>query len=186
MRWKLPASQLGHGFAGTHALLHWESGAQSWGCGYIPEVASHHGPSDSQAGRCQQPLLELVGLQSLKVAPSEPLGCETQTHPYCPHPQLRPRREAGASTVWATQHHPSPTPAPQRLCWKSLECVVSLVSQSCPTLLWPRDCSPPGSSVHGIFQARILDWVAIFFSRGASWAMDENRMSCMDRQILYH
>ena len=40
--------------------------------------------------------------------------------------------------------------------------------------------------VHGIFQARILDWVAISFSRGASWAMDENRMSCIDRQILYH
>ena len=41
----------------------------------------------------------------------------------------------------------------------------SEVAQSCPTLCDPMDCSPPGSSVHGIFQARILEWVAIAFSR---------------------
>ena len=38
------------------------------------------------------------------------------------------------------------------------------VAQSCPTLSDPMDCSPPGSSVHGIFQARVLKWVAIAFS----------------------
>ena len=38
------------------------------------------------------------------------------------------------------------------------------VAQSCPTLSDPMDCSPPGSSVHGIFQARVLEWVAIAFS----------------------
>ena len=42
------------------------------------------------------------------------------------------------------------------------------VAQSCPTLCDPMDCSPPGSSVHGILQARILEWVAICFSRGFS------------------
>ena len=36
--------------------------------------------------------------------------------------------------------------------------------QSCPTLSDPMDCSPPGSSIHGIFQARVLEWVAIAFS----------------------
>ena len=41
----------------------------------------------------------------------------------------------------------------------------SEVIQSCPTLSDPMDCSPPGSSVHGIFQARVLDWVVIPFSR---------------------
>ena len=41
------------------------------------------------------------------------------------------------------------------------------ISQSCPTLCNPMDCSPPGSSVHGIFQARMLEWVAISFSRGS-------------------
>ena len=39
-----------------------------------------------------------------------------------------------------------------------------LVAQSCPTLCDPIDCSPPGSSVHGIFQAAILEWIAIPFS----------------------
>ena len=45
----------------------------------------------------------------------------------------------------------------------------SEAAQSCPTLSNPMDCSPPGSSVHGIFQARVLEWVAIAFSsRGAT------------------
>ena len=43
-----------------------------------------------------------------------------------------------------------------------------LISQSCLTLCDPTDCSPPGSSIHGILQARILEWVAIPFSRGSS------------------
>ena len=56
------------------------------------------------------------------------------------------------------------------------------VAQSCPTLCDPTDCSPPGSSVHGILQARILEWVAISFSRGSSWLRDRT-LHC--RQILY-
>ena len=44
----------------------------------------------------------------------------------------------------------------------------SEVAQSCPTLCYPVDCSLPGSSLHGILQARILNWVAISFSRGSS------------------
>ena len=43
---------------------------------------------------------------------------------------------------------------------------MSLVAQVCPSLCDPMDCSPPGSSAHGILQARILEWVAICFSRG--------------------
>ena len=46
---------------------------------------------------------------------------------------------------------------------------VSEVAQSCPTLCDPVDCSLPDSSVHWILQARILEWVAISFSRGSSW-----------------
>jgi len=46
--------------------------------------------------------------------------------------------------------------------------VKVLVTQSYPTLCDPMDCSPPGSSVHGTLQARILQWVAIPFSRGSS------------------
>ena len=50
--------------------------------------------------------------------------------------------------------------------------------------LWT-DCSPPGSSVHGILQARILEWVAISFSRGSSRPRDRTCISCIDRQILH-
>ena len=53
----------------------------------------------------------------------------------------------------------------------------SKVAQSCPTLCNPVDCSLPGSSVHGILQARILEWVAISFSRGSSWLRDQTQVS---------
>ena len=49
--------------------------------------------------------------------------------------------------------------------------------QSCPTLCDPRDGSPPGSPVPGILQARILEWVAISFSRGSSWSRDRTQVS---------
>ena len=51
------------------------------------------------------------------------------------------------------------------------------VTQSCPTLCDPMDCSPPDSSVHGIFQAWILEWVPVSFSRGPSWPRDWTRGS---------
>ena len=53
----------------------------------------------------------------------------------------------------------------------------SEVSQSCPTLCDPVDCSPPSSSVHGILQARVLEWVAISFSRGSSRPRDWTQVS---------
>ena len=56
---------------------------------------------------------------------------------------------------------------------------ISEVAQSCPTLCNPVDCSPQGSSVHGILQARILEWVAISFSRGSSQPRDQTWVSCI-------
>ena len=53
-----------------------------------------------------------------------------------------------------------------------------LVAQSYPTLCDTVDCSPPGSSVHGILQARILEWVIILFSKGSSWLRDWTQVSC--------
>ena len=53
------------------------------------------------------------------------------------------------------------------------------VAQSCPTLCNPMYCSLPCSSIHGIFQARILEWVAISFSRGSSQPKDWTRVSCI-------
>ena len=57
--------------------------------------------------------------------------------------------------------------------------VKMLVSQSCLTLCDPMNCSPPGSSVHGFLQARILEWVAIPFSRGSSPPRDWTWISCI-------
>ena len=58
-------------------------------------------------------------------------------------------------------------------------CIVkeNEVAQSCATLCDPMDCSPPGSSIHGIFQARIWEWVAISFSRGSSQPRDQTWVS---------
>ena len=66
-------------------------------------------------------------------------------------------------------------------------CVYCLIGKSCPLLFWdPMDCSPPDSSVHGISQARTLEWVAISFPRGPSLLRDWTRVSCIGRWILYH
>ena len=54
----------------------------------------------------------------------------------------------------------------------------SEVSQLYPTLCDPVDCNPPGSSIHGILQARILEWAAISFSRGSSQPRDQTWVSC--------
>ena len=54
-----------------------------------------------------------------------------------------------------------------------------LVCQSCPTVGDPIDCSSPGSSVRGIFQARILEWVAVSFSRGSSSLRDWTQRICI-------
>ena len=56
---------------------------------------------------------------------------------------------------------------------------VWLVVQSCPTLCDPMDCSLSGSSVHGILQARTLEWVAMPSSRGSSRPRDQTRVSCI-------
>ena len=63
-----------------------------------------------------------------------------------------------------------------------------LVAQPCPTLCDPMDCSPPGSSVHIILQARILEQGAMPFSREPPWPRDQTCVSCgscIGRQVLY-
>ena len=56
---------------------------------------------------------------------------------------------------------------------------MSEVAQSCPTRCDPMDCSLQGSSVHENFQASVLEWVAISFSRGSSWPRDQTQISCI-------
>ena len=55
---------------------------------------------------------------------------------------------------------------------------MCMYAPSCPTLCDPMDCSPPGSSVLGILQAGILEWIAISFSRGSSWHRGRTQVSC--------
>ena len=75
----------------------------------------------------------------------------------------------------------SPENRTNRICiWK----VKVLVAQSFPTLFDPRDWSLPGSSVHGILQASILEWVAIPFSRGSSLPRDWTQVSCIAGRLF--
>ena len=70
-----------------------------------------------------------------------------------------------------------------------IQCAVRECSVLCPVLCDTMDCSLPGSSVRVIFQARILEWVAIASSRGSFWPRDQTHIlcrSCAGRQILYH
>ena len=70
--------------------------------------------------------------------------------------------------------------------WSDHACSVS---QACPALCDPMDCSPPGSSVHGIILARILEWVAISSSRGSSRPRNltcDFGISCIGKWTLYH
>ena len=72
---------------------------------------------------------------------------------------------------------------------KSEICCSCFVAKSFLTHCNPMDCSPPGSSVHGISLARILEWVAISSSRGSSRPRDWTQVSCgscIGRQVLYH
>ena len=63
---------------------------------------------------------------------------------------------------------------------------VCSVAKLCLTLCDPMDYSPPGYSVHGISQARILEWIAISSLRGSSQPRDWTHISCIGRWILYH
>ena len=84
------------------------------------------------------------------------------------------------------------TPFKVELCMGTCVCVCARahsVAQSCLTLSDPMDCSLPGSSVHGILQARILEWVTISSSRESSWVRDQiciSCISCFGRWILYY
>ena len=135
-----------------------------------------------------------------------------------PDPGIEPRTpalQADSFTIWATReahgarlpgfssklwHRPagcpwtSPKNSPRASVFPSVKLVFNsgtphVLTLSCWTLYNPRDCSPPGSSVLGVSQARILERVAISSSRGSSRSRDQtcnSCISCIGRQILYH
>ena len=74
-------------------------------------------------------------------------------------------------------------------CWKNFSVLFVCATQLCLALCNLMDCSPPDSSVYSIFQARMLVWVAISFSRGSSQPKDRTHICCVfciGRQVLYH
>ena len=77
--------------------------------------------------------------------------------------------QAPPSLGFSRQEHWSGLPFPSPICMKVKS--ESEVAQSCPTLSDPEDCSLPGSSIHGIFQARVLEWGAIAFSGNYGWKL---------------
>ena len=107
-----------------------------------------------------------------------PLDCEEikPVNPKGNQPWIFVRRtdvEAEAPILWS--------PDMRSHAW-----VCATLLQSCPTLCDPMDYSPPGPSVHGILQARILEWVAIPFSRRSSQLRYWTRVYLYSRRILYH
>ena len=71
----------------------------------------------------------------------------------------------------------------------TIHCMPANLLQSYSSLCDSMDCSLPGSSVHGILQARILEWAAVPSSRGSSQPRDQTRISyvsCIGRKVLYH
>ena len=97
----------------------------------------------------------MFGRYNMKVKVLVTQSCPTLVIPWTiAHP-------APPSLGFSRQEHWSGLPFPSLMHESESE-----VAQSCPTLSDPMDCSPPGSSVHGIFQARVLEWGAIAFSLG--------------------
>ena len=96
------------------------------------------------------------------------------------------------ATSWTAAHQAPPSVG---LCrqeyWSGLPFLSPMheseVTQSFPNLSNPMDCSPPGSSIRGIFQAKLLEWVVISFSRGSECqTRDQTQVSCIGRHSLYH
>ena len=87
--------------------------------------------------------------------------------------------------AWVNQHIPwyllcSWAIDPEKAFCSVCLCVCACsIARSCPTLCNPLDCSLSGFSVHGIFQASILQWVAISYSRGSSWPKAWTQVSCI-------
>ena len=102
-----------------------------------------------------------------KVLSSIPV-CQDSLSPLGPLGSCGPNGRAACMAAWANAE-PS---------------LVLKVTQLCQILCNPMDCSLPGSFIHGIFQARILEWVAISFSRGSSRPRDRTRVSCTADSLL--
>ena len=134
---------------------------------WVSEVSeSHSVVSDS---------LQCHGLHSLWNSPGQNTGVVAFPSPGdLPNPGIEPASPALQADSLPTELSGKPN-------WISV-CV--LVAHLCLTLCNPMDCNPSGSSVHEIFQARILEWVAISFSRGSSQPRDQTRSPALQANSL--
>ena len=130
--------------------------------------------------------------------PSLPLHTHTHTHTH--HNQLEycqriMYKRSPCCHSWSPTVYPQHIPQSDLLTNKSRHITPQfkalhayVCAQSCPILCHPMNCSLTGSSVHGVFQARIMQWVAIFFSRRSSQSRDQTHVSCVScigRQFIY-
>ena len=117
----------------------------------------HSSQQHGVASSCPWKTPQMVLLHS---ASGETLPCEqlSSARPRVDFWQI-PKGEFPASSTWCV-------------------CVHTQSLQACPTLWAPMDCSPPGSSVHGILQTRILEWVAMPFSGASPPPSDQTHVSC--------
>ena len=99
-------------------------------------------------------------------------SCPTLCDPIDSSPPGSPSLGFSRREHWSGLPFPSPMPE-------------SEVAQSCPTLSDPMDCSPPSSSIHGIFQARVLEWVAIAYSVVFMSLFLNYTFSCTETSILH-
>ena len=113
-----------------------------------------------------------------------------------PQPDIEPEPtalEMPSPNLWTTRKVPGCLCSYSTFLVLIISCLVSrlhmcccLVAKSCPTLCNPMDCSPPGSTVHGILQARLPEWVVISSSRASSQPRDQTHISCIGRWILFY
>ena len=144
----------------------------------LPHCQGRRDPTSAKSREAPDPI---TTLQALREVPCPSLSLD------CPHPSLHLLGTALPQTFSVTTRFQrafpsyawllfSPPETPPRFCpgphVVTPRSHLAVLSQSCPPLCSFMDCSPSGSSVPGIFQARILEWVAISFSRGSSRPRD--------------
>ena len=139
------------------------SGGSGWGLSQASLHLSVLLTRKQEGGAWDSPAWVCYSPGSRRVAPETPLGTLTPAIP----------NGLGVS------HLPAAPLAVDSFSVTVLIGTCVLLAQSCLTLCDPMDSSPQGSSVHGILQARILEWVAIPFSRGSSQPRDQPQVSCI-------
>ena len=113
-------------------------------------------------------------------------GCGREKQDSGSFAEVADRRSHGLTPILTTHSSPATSDhLPEQGTYPRLPTPPVLVTQSCPILWDPLDYHLPGSSVCGILQARILEWVAIPFSRGSSQPKNRTWFSCI-AQILHH